>query len=60
MKIHLIDYPKFREAYEEDGCYSWEESLHNAGYRSADGDDLPMMVYELAEHEYTWFVLRWS
>jgi len=60
MKINLKDYPNFIEAYTNDGCYSWGDSLHSAGYRSANGYELGMYEFELDEVEFTWFVLRWS
>ena len=60
MKIDLRNYPKFVAAYENDGKLSWEQSLHTAGFKSANGDEMLIWEYKLDDEEFTWFVLRWS
>lgn len=58
IKFHLRDFPRFRQEYKYDNARDWDESLHNAGYRSAEY--IPEIgEWEMEEAEYTLFILRW-
>ena len=64
MWFKITDYPKFwEEYYGSDG--RWKERFERAGlktYKFSD-DKFKLLDYKchwLDEHEYTWFVLRFS
>ena len=61
MIIDIRNYPKFMREYEDEWHYTWEQSFHTAGFKSATRrEEMLIWEYELDDEEYTWFVLRWS
>ena len=61
MKFYLSDFPRFKQAYFTDHYRTWGDSLRNNGYPSTNElVEVEVGLYEMDDHEYTWFVLRWS
>lgn len=56
--FRLVDFPKFRDEYLNDGYETWGESLRNNGYPSTQVVGAEM--FEMDDIEYTHFVLRFS
>ena len=59
IKFIIDDYPNFKNAYEHDGCDTWDKSLINAGFKSANYDR-DSLHHSLLEVEFNWFVLKWK
>jgi hypothetical protein len=57
MIFNIRDFPKFWDAHIGDNI-PWETHLHNDGYSSAKHTSF--LRFEMADIEYTHFVLKWS
>ena len=62
MIFYMRSFPKFMKEFFDDECNTWEESLRNNGYPSAQYDLMngDFEIIEMDNIEYTHFVLRWS
>jgi hypothetical protein len=62
MYFDVYDYPKLIAA--APGVYSfgytWEDIFKSAGFKTYRYDSHLLLCHWLDEHEFTWFVLRYS
>ena len=63
MWFLISDYPKFVDAYVEAGLQSanWTETFYGMGFKTyVAGSFTNNKHHWLDEHEFTWFLLRYS